>query len=104
MNLHANFGLGIAQIGELDKEFAISKAIKEELFVEEDKQDEYLDQSSATVLNTTLPLVKEKVMEQDELRVYQVQWLAKSSAATTLSVPDGFGTLLNMKETQMFAG
>merc|ERR1712012_1189905 len=55
-------------------------------------------------LNTTLPSVKVKVMEQDELRVCQVQWLAKSNAATTLSVQDGFGTLLNMKEIQMFAG
>ena len=43
-------------------------------------------------------------MEQDELRVCQVQWLAKSNAAITLSAQDGFGTLLNMKETQMFAG
>merc|ERR1712018_768776 len=80
------------------------KSNKGEVFEEEDKLGEYLDQSSATVLNTTLPSVKVKVMEQDELRVCQVQWLAKSNAATTLSVQDGFGTLLNMKEIQMFAG
>ena len=44
MSLHANFGLGIALIGELDKESAILKAIKGEVFEEEDKQGEYLDQ------------------------------------------------------------